>query len=188
MGNIFSRFFGSLLSNSKKHHRILMIGLDAAGKTTILYKLRLNEHINTIPTIGFNVESVQYKNIEMQVWDVGGQDRIRMLWKHYYADADAIIFVVDAADSSRFQEAKETLEDVLSHPSLDPDAPMLIFANKQDLPGSNSSSQLARALDLTSIQRRDWFIQSCTAPKGDGLYEGLDWLGKALKANGSRRT
>ena len=111
-----------------------------------------------------------------------------MLWKHYYADADAIIFVVDAADSSRFQEAKETLEDVLSHPSLDPDAPMLIFANKQDLPGSNSSSQLARALDLTSIQRRDWFIQSCTAPKGDGLYEGLDWLGKALKANGTRRT
>lgn len=61
-----------------------MLGLDAAGKTTILYKLKLGESTITIPTIGFNVETVQYKNINFTVWDVGGQHLVRPLWKHYY--------------------------------------------------------------------------------------------------------
>ena len=68
----------------KKEMRILMVGLDAAGKTTILYKLKLGEIVTTIPTIGFNVETVEYKNISFTVWDVGGQDKIRPLWRHYF--------------------------------------------------------------------------------------------------------
>merc|ERR1712203_1094112 len=83
--------------------RILMVGLDAAGKTTILYKLKLGEVVTTIPTIGFNVETVEYKNINFTVWDVGGQDKIRPLWRHYYQNTNGIIFVVDSADADRMK-------------------------------------------------------------------------------------
>ena len=79
MGNWLGKFL-----KMKKDMRILMVGLDAAGKTTILYKLKLGEVVTTIPTIGFNVETVEYKNISFTVWDVGGQDKIRNLWRHYY--------------------------------------------------------------------------------------------------------
>jgi len=78
MGKIVSKVFGN------KEMRILMLGLDAAGKTTILYKLKLGQSVNTIPTVGFNVETVTYKNVKFNVWDVGGQDKIRPLWRHYY--------------------------------------------------------------------------------------------------------
>ena len=67
----------SLITGVKKKDVFLMVGLDAAGKTTILYKLKLGEVVTTIPTIGFNVEQVDYKNISFTVWDVGGQDKIR---------------------------------------------------------------------------------------------------------------
>ena len=77
--------------------RIVLVGLDNAGKTTILYKLKLGEVVTTIPTIGFNVESVVYKNISMTVWDVGGQTKIRPLWQHYYENTDAVIYAVDSA-------------------------------------------------------------------------------------------
>jgi ADP-ribosylation factor family len=89
---------------SKKESRILMVGLDAAGKTTILYKLKLGEVVTTIPTIGFNVETVEYKNISFTVWDVGGQDKIRPLWRHYYQNTQGIIFVVDSNDRDRIPE------------------------------------------------------------------------------------
>merc|ERR1712195_452377 len=88
---IFGKVFAGLVG--KKDCRILMVGLDAAGKTTILYKLKLGEVVTTIPTIGFNVETVEYKNIAFTVWDVGGQDKIRPLWRHYYTNTEGIIFV-----------------------------------------------------------------------------------------------
>merc|ERR1712100_372560 len=78
----------------KREMRILMVGLDAAGKTTILYKLKLGEIVTTIPTIGFNVETVEYKKINFTVWDVGGQDKIRPLWRHYYQNTQGLILVV----------------------------------------------------------------------------------------------
>ena len=77
------------------------VGLDAAGKTTILYKLKLGEIVTTIPTIGFNVETVEYKNISFTVWDVGGQDKIRPLWRHYFQNTQGLIFVVDSNDRER---------------------------------------------------------------------------------------
>src|SRR3990167_8132182 len=100
MGSIFAKLF-----NPKKEMRILMVGLDAAGKTTILYKLKLGEIVTTIPTIGFNVETVEYKKINFTVWDVGGQDKIRPLWRHYYQNTQGLIFVVDSNDKDRIQEA-----------------------------------------------------------------------------------
>ena len=91
MGGFFAKALEKLMG--KKEMRILMVGLDAAGKTTILYKLKLGEVVTTIPTIGFNVETVEYKNISFTVWDVGGQDKIRPLWRHYYQVWLHVIFL-----------------------------------------------------------------------------------------------
>lgn len=89
------------------------VGLDAAGKTTILYKLKLGEIVTTIPTIGFNVETVEYKNISFTVWDVGGQDKIRPLWRHYYQNTQGLIFVVDSSDTKRIAEAEQELANMV---------------------------------------------------------------------------
>jgi ADP-ribosylation factor protein 1 len=108
MGLSLSKVFKGLFG--KKDVRILMVGLDAAGKTTILYKLKLGEIVTTIPTIGFNVETVEYKNISFTVWDVGGQDKIRPLWRHYYQNTQGVIFVVDSNDRDRVGEARDRSE------------------------------------------------------------------------------
>lgn len=110
-----------------------MLGLDAAGKTTILYKMKLNEVINTIPTIGFNVETFQYKNIEFNAWDIGGQMKLRGMWCHYFDNVDALVYVIDSSDIERLQENAETLYGLLNEETLK-DATVLIYANKQDLP------------------------------------------------------
>ncbi|KAM3863513.1 ARF GTPase 2a [Diretmus argenteus] len=177
MGNIASLFknlFG------KKEMRILMVGLDAAGKTTILYKLKLGEIVTTIPTIGFNVETVEYKNISFTVWDVGGQDKIRPLWRHYFQNTQGLIFVVDSNDRERVNEAKDELSRMLNEDELR-EAVLLVFANKQDLPNAMNAAEITDKLCLHSLHHRDWYIQATCATSGDGLYEGLDWLSNQLK-------
>ncbi|KAJ5080527.1 hypothetical protein M0811_14048 [Anaeramoeba ignava] len=178
MGKLFSKLFSGL---GKKDMRILMLGLDAAGKTTILYKLKLGEVVNTIPTIGFNVETVQYKKINFTVWDVGGQERIRALWRHYYNNTQGLIYVVDSNDKDRMDEAHDELHKMLAEDELK-DAVVLVFANKQDLPNSLTAAEVAEKLALSSLKGRKWYIQSTCATTGDGLYEGLEWLSKTLKA------
>jgi len=173
MGGLFSIFAG------KKERRILMVGLDAAGKTTILYKLKLGEIVTTIPTIGFNVETVQYKKINFTVWDVGGQDKIRPLWRHYFQNTQGLIFVVDSNDRDRINEAAEELQKMLREDELR-DAHLLVFANKQDLPSAMSVSEMTDKLGLQNLGGRKWYIQSTCATSGDGLYEGLDWLAAQL--------
>ena len=178
MGGLFTKLFDGLLK--KKQQRILMLGLDAAGKTTVLYSLKLGEVVQSIPTIGFNVENVSYKNIEFQVWDIGGQDRLRRLWKHYYKNANGIIFVVDSTDKARLDTAKEELHKLLEEEELK-DAKLLVLANKQDLPGAATSSDIANTMGLVEHKNHKWFVQACSATKGDGIYEGLDWLCTALE-------
>lgn len=156
-----------------------MVGLDAAGKTTILYKLKLGEVVTTIPTIGFNVETVEFKNISFTVWDVGGQDKIRPLWRHYFSNTHGIIFVVDSNDRERIVDAKEELHRMLGEDELR-DAVLLVFANKQDLPNAMSVPEITDKLMLYSIRHRHWYIQSACATAGDGLFEGLDWLSTTL--------
>jgi ADP-ribosylation factor protein 1 len=126
-GSFFTKLFDSF---GKKEMRILMVGLDAAGKTTILYKLKLGEVVTTIPTIGFNVETVEYKNISFTVWDVGGQDKIRPLWRHYYQNTQGLIFVVDSNDRDRVDAAHEELHKMLNEDELR-EAIVLVFANTQ---------------------------------------------------------
>lgn len=177
MGSFLSLFKGLL---GKKEMRILMVGLDAAGKTTILYKLKLGEIVTTIPTIGFNVETVEYKNISFTVWDVGGQDKIRPLWRHYFQNTQGLIFVVDSNDRERVNEAREELMRMLAEDELR-DAALLIFANKQDLPNAMSAAQITEKLGLHNLRCRLWYIQATCATSGDGLYDGLDWLSGILK-------
>ncbi|KAA1106557.1 hypothetical protein PGT21_036146 [Puccinia graminis f. sp. tritici] len=173
-----SRLFTGLFG--RKEMRILMVGLDAAGKTTILYKLKLGEIVTTIPTIGFNVETVEYKNISFTVWDVGGQDKIRPLWRHYFQNTQGIIFVVDSNDRERVSEAREELQRMLNEDELR-DALLLVLANKQDLPNAMNAAEITDKLGLHSLRSRTWYIQATCATSGDGLYEGLDWLSGNLK-------
>lgn len=156
-----------------------MVGLDAAGKTTILYKLKLGEIVTTIPTIGFNVETVEYKNISFTVWDVGGQDKIRPLWRHYFTNTQGLIFVVDSNDRERIAEANDELQKMLQEEELS-DAILLVFANKQDLPNAYTTSEITEKLGLHSVKSRKWYVQGTCATQGTGLYEGLDWLSNEL--------
>jgi len=160
-----------------------MLGLDAAGKTTIVYKLKLGEVITTIPTIGFNVESVQYKNIHLCIWDTGGCDKIRPLWRHYMQGVNALIWVVDSNDRDRISESAKELEIVLKEEEMC-DAALLVFANKQDLPNAMSVAEITDKMELHSKSKeRKWFIQACCATSGDGLFEGLDWLSNCITSN-----
>ncbi|KAF8069368.1 ARF1 [Scenedesmus sp. PABB004] len=181
MGLTISRLLSRLIA--KKEMRILMVGLDAAGKTTILYKLKLGEIVTTIPTIGFNVETVEYKNISFTVWDVGGQDKIRPLWRHYFQNTQGLIFVVDSNDRDRIGEARDELHRMLNEDELR-DAVLLVFANKQDLPNAMNAAEITDKLGLHSLRQRHWYIQSTCATSGEGLYEGLDWLSQNIASRG----
>ena len=160
--------------------KMLLLGLDAAGKTTILYKLKLGDLITTIPTIGFNVETVEFRNLKFTMWDVGGQDKLRPLWKHYFEGSDGIIFVVDSNDRDRINTAKDELRKLLADEYLQ-DATLLVYANKQDLPRAMTTAEITKALDLPSLRLREWYIQGSCAASGEGIYEGLDWLATAMK-------
>jgi len=175
--HVYSTIFG------KMEARIVMIGLDAAGKTSILFKLRIGEVVTTIPTIGFNVETVEYKNLKFTMWDIGGQDRLRPLWRRYYDNADAIIFVVDSADRARIGAARDELHKMLAEEGL-AKAKVLVFANKQDMPNAMGVSDVTSGLGLRDAARasQEWYVQGCSATNGgQGLYEGLDWLASSLK-------
>jgi len=179
ISKLFASFWGY-----GEEDRILMVGLDAAGKTTILYKMKLGEVVQTTPTIGFNVETVEYRNLKFSVWDVGGQDKIRKLWRFYYENARGIIFVVDSNDRARISHAQKELDILLNDVALK-DAVLLVFANKQDLPDAMSTAQITEKLGLTSLRGRKWNIQSSSATSGDGLYEGFDWLASNINTSSS---
>jgi len=174
MGAALKKLFGN------KEMRILMLGLDSAGKTTILYKLKLGQPVSTIPTVGFNVETVSYRNVKFNVWDVGGQDKIRPLWRHYYTGTQGLIFVVDSADRERIDEARRELHKIISDREMK-DAIILVFANKQDLRGAFTPEEIPEKLGLTRLRNRTWYVQPCVATQGDGLTEGLTWLSQNYK-------
>ncbi|KAJ8490434.1 hypothetical protein OPV22_012155 [Ensete ventricosum] len=171
---LFDRFFGHV------EMRVAMLGLDAAGKTTILYKLHIGEVLSTVPTIGFNVEKVQYKNVVFTVWDVGGQEKLRPLWRHYFCNTDALIYVVDSLDRERIGRAKEEFQAIIRDPFM-LNSIILVFANKQDLRGVMIPMEISEGLGLYDLRNRTWHVQGTCALTGDGLYEGLDWLVTALK-------
>jgi len=161
--------------------RILILGLDGAGKTTILYRLQVGEVVTTIPTIGFNVEQVVYKNLKFQVWDLGGQTSIRPYWRCYYSNTDAIIYVVDSSDRDRIGISKQELVSMLEEPELEK-AVLVVLANKQDLDTAMSVAEVHSALGLDSLKNRTFQIFKTSAIKGDGLDEAMEWLSTQLRA------
>lgn len=178
MGIILGKMWDKVF-NSTKNVRMCMVGLDAAGKTTIMYKMKFGEIAKTIPTIGFNVETLEYKKLTITLWDIGGQDKIRELWKYYYENTEAIIYVVDSIDTDRIELAQEELLKMLNEDSLK-GAPLLIYANKQDLPGALSPNEIIEKMGLRQIKGREWVVQGTSALEGKGLNEGLDWMAEAL--------
>jgi len=169
----FRNLFGS------KEMRILILGLDGAGKTTLLYRLQVGEVVTTIPTIGFNVEQVTYKNLKFQVWDLGGQTSIRPYWRCYYSNTDAIIYVVDSGDRDRMGISKQELVSMLEEEELK-SAILVVLANKQDIEGAMSVTEVHQALGLESLKNRTFQIFKASAVKGDGLEESMEWLSNAL--------
>ena len=147
--------------------------------------------------LGFNVETVEYKNISFTVWDVGGQDKIRPLWRHCiflspsfglflfcldFQNTQGIIFVVDSNDRERVSEAREELQRMLNEDELR-DALLLVFANKQDLPNAMNAAEITDKLGLHSLRQRSWYIQATCATSGDGLYEGIGSTVRCRKTN-----
>lgn len=171
----------------KQEVKMLMLGLDAAGKTTILYGLQLGEVVTTIPTIGFNVETLEYCRsrsvVSFTVWDVGGRGKMRPLWRHYYQHCNSLIFVVDSNDRDRVEDAREQLEQLLAEDELN-DVPLLVFANKQDLPSAMTVPELSEKLGLHTLRARRWYIQGSCALSRDGLFEGLSWLSDEVGRKG----
>ncbi|XP_054793456.1 ADP-ribosylation factor 1-like [Prosopis cineraria] len=174
MGTIISRL-GKRFFLYKCELKILILGLDFSGKTTILYKLKLGQTLRSIPTIGFNVECVEYKNFRITFWDVGGQNKIRPLWRHYLHNTHGLVFVVDSHDKRRISEARCELHNILSDFELRT-AILLVLASKQDVEGAMTVNEVADKLGLHCLRRRTWYIQSASGISGQGLYQGLHWL------------
>ncbi|KAK6979052.1 ADP-ribosylation factor-like protein 3, partial [Biomphalaria glabrata] len=126
---------------------------------------------------GFNIKSVQSKGFKLNVWDIGGQRKIRPYWKNYFENTDLLIYVIDSADRKRFEETGEELTELLEEEKL-AGVPVLIFANKQDLLTSAKASEIAEGLNLNSIRDREWQIQACSAVSGEGIKEGVEWMTK----------
>ncbi|CAF1244958.1 unnamed protein product [Didymodactylos carnosus] len=177
MGFLFSKIW-ALFGNEE--HKIIIVGLDNAGKTTILYQFLMNEVVHTSPTIGSNVEEVIFKNIHFLMMDIGGQESLRSHWSTYYSHTEYVILVVDSTDRERLPLSKQELLRMLQSEDLRT-ASVLIFANKQDIKDAMTSAEISKQLSLTSIKDHAWHIQACCALTGEGLYQGLDWIASRLK-------
>ena len=173
MGFIFSKLFEKLFG--KKEVRLLILGLDNAGKTTVLYQMQFGEAKVTVPTLGFNVETVNYENLTFQMWDLGGQSEFRPYWKCYYEKTDAIIFVIDSTDKDRLDIAKQELLFLIKEDDLK-GVPIAILANKQDLEGALSDIEISEMLGLSDIKTNQWAIFKTVAKTGVGLDNAFKWL------------
>jgi len=172
----------SILKKTKeKEHemRLLMLGLDNAGKTTILKKFN-GEDISTIsPTLGFNIKTLEYQDFKLNVWDVGGQSTIRSYWRNYFEKTDGLVWVVDSGDKMRLEDCRRELQLLLLQERL-AGATLLVFCNKQDLKGALSIEEVKSYLRLDEITTRHWAVVPCSAVLGDGLRTGVDWVVKDI--------
>lgn len=171
-----------LKSAPDREVRILVLGLDNAGKTTTLKKLASEDVTSITPTQGFNIKSVTSDGFKLNVWDIGGQRKIRPYWKNYFENTDVLIYVIDSTDKKRFEETSVELNELLMDEKLKA-VPLLVFANKQDLATASPANEMAEGLHLPSIRDRSWQIQPCSATTGEGLKDGLDWAIKNIKSN-----
>merc|ERR1712054_615370 len=181
MGNRLIRMgLLSLLRKLKagdKEVRVLMLGLDNGGKTSILKRLSDEDITHIMPTQGFNIKSLLHEGFKLNVWDIGGQKTIRPYWKNYFENTDALIYVVDSSDRRRLEEAAEELAELLEEDKLT-GIPVLIFANKTDLISAVPQEEVIETMQLMDIKDRPWQIQPSSAKTGVGLQEGMEWTVK----------
>jgi len=174
------------LKKTSKELRILLLGLDNAGKTTCLKKLSDEEISHIMPTQGFNIKSLTQEGFKLNVWDIGGQKAIRPYWRNYFDNTDALIYVIDSADRRRIEETGVELNNLIEEEKLAA-VPVLILANKQDLLNAMPPKELSEALHLHNIRDRQWQIQACSAKTGAGLQEGIEWVLKIVEAKNAKK-
>lgn len=163
------------VKSKERELRVLVVGLDNAGKTTIVKRVN-GESIDEIsPTLGFNIKSMMHGDYALNIWDVGGQKTLRSYWRNYYESTDGLIWVVDSADARRMRDCASELAGVLREERL-AGASVLVFANKRDIQGAMSLEAITDALGLKNLVNRRWRVVPCSAVTGDGLLEGFDWL------------
>jgi len=182
MGFLFSKIL-EFFTKNRNNFKIIILGLQEAGKTTILYRLSLGQFVQTSPTIGSNVEELTYNNVKFQAWDLGGQESIRALWDVYYVNTDAVIYVIDSKDDENFEISKSEFYKVLANKNIK-NSVILIFANKQDLPGAKNINKIIEDYELNKIKDHIWHIQPCSAVNGEGLVNGIKWLSDQLVFRG----
>lgn len=172
------------LGLKRKEVKVLCVGLDNSGKTTVLNQLKPEESRvkNVVPTIGFTMETFSHSSICFSTFDMSGQGRYRNLWEHYYKDVNAVIFVLDSSDKLRMPVAKDELDHLLQHNDIKSgNIPILLLANKMDLKDSLTAVACSRHLNLDAITDRSYHICSTNALTGDGLEEAIDWLTDQVK-------
>ncbi|XP_019603078.2 putative ADP-ribosylation factor-like protein 5C [Rhinolophus sinicus] len=179
MGQLIAKLMGVF---GKEEHKVIIVGLENAGKTTILYQFLMNEVVHTCPTIGSNVEEIVLRKTHFLMWDIGGQEALRSTWNTYYSNTEFIILVIDSTDRERLLTTREELYKMLAHEALR-DASVLIFANKQDMKDSMTTVEISQFLTLSAIKDHPWHIQGCCALTGEGLPAGLQWMQSRTTAN-----
>lgn len=167
-----------------KQARILLLGLDSAGKSTLLYKLKLAKDIVTIPTVSFNVEMLEWeKRLSLAVWDVGGQARMRSLWDYFCENTDGLVYVVDSTDKQRLEDSRREFEHILKNEYMK-NVPVVLLANKQDVPGALTAEDITRMFKVKELCcNRNWYVQPCCAITGDGLTEGFRKVAEFVKSH-----
>lgn len=161
---------------------ILILGLGSAGKTTLLQVLKTGRSEHTTPTIGHQIETLKKFNLTLNIWDIGGQATIRGLWKNFYLTANALVFMVDSSDRESLVEARDALDIVLASPDLSPTAPLLILANKMDMPDPCPVDQVHEMLGVEEIEKTDRAVTvlPCVAADNEGVEEAMKWLTSKL--------
>ena len=182
MGFILSKII-EFFTKGRNNFKIIILGMQNAGKTTILYRLSLGQLVKTTPTIGSNMEELIYNNVKFQAWDLGGQESTRSVWDVYYMNTDAVVYVVDSQDDEYFEESKSQFYKLLANPALK-NSTILIFANKQDLPEAKDANKIINDYEFYKIKDHVWHIQPCSALKGEGLITGIKWLSEQLVYRG----
>ena len=177
MGFIFSKIL-DFFSRSRSNFKIIILGIQNAGKTTILYRLSLGQLVQTTPTIGSNVEEISYNNVKLQAWDLGGQESTRSVWDVYFVNTDAIIYVIDTHETN-YEESKKQFYKLLENEALK-NTVILIYANKQDLQGAKGVNEIMQIYEFDKIKDHIWHIQPCSAQTGEGLVTGMKWLSDQL--------
>lgn len=174
---------------SKAEFHVLILGIDKAGKTTLLEKLKtLYSDVEglppdrIVPTVGLNIGRVEAHKSKLIFWDLGGQLGLRVIWEKYYEEAHAVVYVVDCASRARFEDAKSALDKVIRHPDLQ-GAPVLVLANKQDLPDAVNAEELSRFLALKEQKGLQSRVQGISAHEGSGIQEGVLWLVESMRNN-----